>query len=498
MPERLHIVWFKRDLRVEDHRPLAAAAEAGPVLPLLVAEPGWWGQETMAGRHWDFVAECLAELRAALAALGQPLVIRVGEPEAVFEAVRRAHGLAGLWSHEETGDLHSFARDRRVAAWARARGVPWREFRQSGVIRRIGSRDGWARRWDAFMAEPAAKPPALAPLAGVEPGPIPNAAALGLAPDLCPGRQAGGRAAALERLASFLAKRGETYRRAMSAPVPAAEACSRLSPHLAWGTLSMREAAQALAARRAERPGGHWPGALASFSGRLHWRDHFMQKLEDEPEIERRALHPAYRADEAAGEGFEAWAKGETGLPFADACMRSLRETGWLNFRMRAMLVSLAAHHLGLGWRRPGAHLARLFTDYEPGIHWPQVQMQAGVTGVNTIRIYNPVKQGKDQDAAGAFIRRWLPELGPVPGPLLHEPWLWDGARALAYPPPLIDHEAAARRAREALWRRREAGGFGAPAGAIQAKHGSRRAGIPHRGGRRKPAEGQLSLPLPE
>lgn len=494
----LHVVWFRRDLRAFDHRPLAAAAAAGPALPLFIAEPGWWAQATMAGRQWDFVAESLAALRADLAALGQPLIVRVGEAVAVLEALRRTRGIASLRSHEETGDLMSYARDRRVAAWARAQGIPWTEHRQSGVIRRIDSRDGWARRWDGFMAERATPTPALRPLDGVEPGRIPSAADLGLAPDSCPGRQAGGRAEALGLLGSFLTARGESYRRGMSSPPTAERVCSRLSPHLAWGTLAMREAAQALARRQAERPGGLWPGALASFGGRLRWRDHFTQKLEDAPAMEREALHPAHAGPAPATDRarLDAWDAGETGLPFLDACMRSLAATGWLNFRMRAMAVSAAVHLLGLDWRAAGERLARRFTDYDPGIHWPQAQMQAGVTGVNTIRIYNPVKQGLDQDPSGAFTRRWLPELAAVPDALLQTPWLREGAAALRYPAPLVDHRAAAAATRAAAWGARRAEGFAAAAAAIQAKHGSRRSGMPNRGRKRRPEEGQLPLPF--
>ena len=139
--------------------------------------------------------------------------------------------------------------------------------------------------------------------------------------------------------------------------------------------------------------------------------------------------------------------KGETGLPFVDACMRSLNATGWINFRMRAMLMAVASYHLWLDWRAPGEHLARQFTDYEPGIHWPQVQMQSGTTGINTVRIYNPVKQGHDQDPDGAFVRRWVPELRDVPDAFIHEPWRWEQAGSVldrVYPAPIVDHLAAA------------------------------------------------------
>ena len=121
--------------------------------------------------------------------------------------------------------------------------------------------------------------------------------------------------------------------------------------------------------------------------------------------------------------------KGETGLPFLDACMRSLQATGWLNFRMRAMVMSVASYHLWLDWRAAGTRLGRLFTDYEPGIHWSQVQMQSGITGMNSIRIYNPMKQAVEHDPNGAFVRRWCPELRDVPDVFLHEPWKWDDGK---------------------------------------------------------------------
>ncbi len=510
----LQVVWFKRDLRVADHRPLAKAAEQGAVLPLYVAEPELWRQPDMSARHWAFVAESLEELRQELAALGQPLVIRVGRVTEVLEEIAASRPIAALWSHQETGNAWTYARDLEVAAWCRAKGIPWQEERQGGVIRRLETRDGWARRWNRVMAEPQTAAPAFAPLDAVDPGTIPTARDLDLSPDPCPDRQQGGIAAASERLDSFLTDRGESYRRAMSSPLSGFTACSRLSPHLAWGTLSMRQVAQATWARQravkaSPTPQRSWRGALSSFSGRLHWRCHFMQKLEDEPRLEFENLHPAYdglRPAEPDPECLAAWAKGETGLPFVDACMRALITTGWMNFRMRAMLMAVASYHLWLDWRKPGEHLARLFTDYEPGIHWPQVQMQSGTTGINTVRIYNPVKQGHDQDPEGRFIRQWVPELAEVPERFLQEPWTWEGAGGLlgsAYPFPIVDHLAAAKEARQKVWAARRGPAFRAEADRIQSKHGSRKSGMPMTG-RKRPArktakkdESQLSL-LPE
>jgi deoxyribodipyrimidine photo-lyase len=530
----VQIVWFKRDLRVVDHQPLLQASRLGPVLPLVVVEPLLWQQADASARQWAFCAESLADLRQDLARLGQPLVVRIGAVEEVLERARCQFGVAGLWSHEETGNGWTYARDRRVAQWARSHAIPWIEIPQFGVIRRLISRNGWARRWEERMAEAITEPPAaLQPLAGIAAGAIPAAADLALPADPCPQRQRGGRQEALALLESFLKVRGARYHRELSSPRTAFHSCSRLSAHLAWGNLSMRELVQAGRRRRDELKAlpigerGEWLRALRGFDERLHWHCHFIQKLESQPDLEFRELHPLTaepRSDVAqSGEpqsGFhqigvpqtgepqsdqsrnaepqsvqarndnpehlEAWAGGRTGLPFVDACMRALIATGWINFRMRAMLMSVASHHLDLPWRESGLHLARLFLDYEPGIHWSQCQMQSGTTGINTIRIYNPIKQGQDHDPDGQFLRHWLPELRRVPSVHLHEPWTMTEATqqrlgwvlGIDYPKPIVDPTAAAREARQRLWARRQQQGFAELADAIQHRHGSRRSGL--------------------
>ena len=473
------LLWLKRDLRLHDHPALVLASGIGPVLPVFLAEPSLWSGPDASARQWDFVAESLADLRADLAEMGLPLVVRVGEATEVLDTLCRRHRITRIVSHEETGTLASYARDRAVAAWARSAGVQWTEVPQSGVVRRLASRDGWAGQRDAFMTAPALPRPLVTAVRDVEPGHIPGFRALKLADDPCRHRQLGGRDRGLDLLDSFLRLRAEPYRTAMSSPLTAERACSRLSPHLAWGTLSLREVVQATATRQSDRPGGRWGGALASFQSRLAWRDHFVQKLEDQPSIEMRDLHPlaVTRPRDSDPARMTAWAAGETGLPFLDACLRYLRATGWLNFRMRAMVTSVASYHLWLDWRVSGQHLARMFTDYEPGIHWPQVQMQSGTTGINIPRIYNPVKQGLDQDPTGAFTRAWLPELAAVPDAFLHEPWKWPEARQLLgrrYPEPIIDVAAAARQARDTIWAARTSPGFAGTAAAIVKKHASR------------------------
>lgn len=502
---RTTIIWFKRDLRVEDHEPLTRAAERGRVVPLYIAEPELWAQPTMSGRQWAFIAECLATLRNDLARRGAPLIVRMGDAADILSSLARETGADAVFSHQETGDLWTFARDRRVAGRLREGGVSFQDAPAGGVTRRLRTRDGWAKAWDARMARVAiAAPDALSPASPYpQPGQIPTASDLGLPPDPCPERQPGGREAALSTLGGFLTVRGQRYRREMSSPVTGFRACSRLSPHLAWGSLSSREAAQAAWARRAEiradgaAPG--WAGSVDSFQARLHWRCHFMQKLEDEPEIERLCMHRAYEGLREADHNpvrLAAWEAGETGFPFVDACIRALRATGWMNFRMRSMLTAFAAYHLWLDWRRFGAPLARFFTDYEPGIHWSQLQMQSGVTGINTTRIYNPVKQSMDQDPDGAFIRHWAPELAQVPLAHLHAPWKMGPMEQQAaccvldrdYPMRIVDHEAAARAAKAKVWAVRSGDAFRAEKARVLKKHASRK---PGRDGfpRRKPPD---------
>ncbi|MEL7090816.1 MAG: FAD-binding domain-containing protein [Pseudomonadota bacterium] len=476
------VLWFKRDLRTADHAALARAVDMGPVIPLFVFEPGLWAQPDMSGRQFDFVCESVASLRAELAALGATLVVRVGEAVDVLARLRDEVPFDRIISHEETGNAWTYDRDRAIACWCRSEGVAWEELAPAGVVRRLNGRDGWAKLRNAYLRQPQIDAPGQVPGPTLASDDVPRL----VADDPCPERQRGGRDMALSLLGSFLTERGQSYRKDMSSPVTGETACSRLSPYFAHGCLSGREAAQATAARQREVKGTRegWGGSLKSYQARLAWRDHFMQKLEDEPALEHRCLHSAYqgmRGDDVARR--VAWEKGETGLPFVDACMRYLAATGWMNFRMRSMLMAVASYHLWLDWRQTGLHLARQFTDFEAGIHWPQVQMQSGTTGMNTVRIYNPVKQGFDQDPAGAFTRRWCPELAAVPDKHLQEPWTWDAADTIldkTYPAPIVDVKEAARQARDKVWAVRKGQAFRKEAAAVVEKHASRKDSAGH------------------
>ena len=483
MSNALHIVWFKRDLRLADHAPLVAAAGEGRVLPLYIAEPDYWALPDTSFRQWEFLSGAVRDLRDRVADRGGRLCIRTGDAVEVLAALRDEVGPFTLHAHEETGNWWTYQRDERVRTWARESGTPFHELPQYGIRR--GSklnRDRWSRDWDAFMSRPVLDVPETDWIDA--PGEdVPDAEALGLAHDGIEWFQPAGREAALDTLRAFLYERGETYQRAMSSPVAGWDACSRLSVHFVAGSISMREAYQATVERgkeiealpKGER--GKWPSALKSFVGRLHWHCHFMQKLEAEPELEWRPMARAYeglRPPPNDPETLERYAAGRTGYPFVDACMRSLRSVGWINFRMRAMLMSFASYDLWLPWQQSGMVLARLFTDYEPGIHWTQAQMQSGETGINAVRIYSPVKQGYDQDPTGEFIRRWVPELAHLEGKALNEPWTLDELPN-GYPERIVDHNAAVRDAKSRIYGVRRQPDARAEAERVFERHGSRK-----------------------
>ncbi len=478
------VVWFKRDLRVSDHAALAAAVESGQaVIPLYIIEPEYWKLPDVSPRHWHFIHDSLTELRRDLAAMGAPLMMATGEVTAVLEGLRQKYGEITLYSHEESGNAWTFARDKQVASYCRAQGILWQEYPSHGVVRRLNSRDGWARQRDARMAAPQiATPTAILPIAGLEIGEIPSKFSPIFGNTAIGNVQQGGREQALRTLDSFLQERASRYMATISKPGVSARYCSRLSAAIAYGTLSVREIEQATKSKIYSLRGNPDPEAakmarnLGAFLSRLAWRCHFVQKLEQQPEIETHCMHSAFEGMREPHHNeayFTAWKTGQTGYPLVDACMRSLHENGWITFRMRAMLVSFASYHLWLDWRQTAPFLAQLFTDYEAGIHYSQFQMQSGVTGMNAVRMYSPLKQSLDHDPEGKFIRRYVPELQDVSLADIHEPWQGESPPR-HYPAPIVVHEEALKFARAEISKVWKSEHFRDEARAVNHKLGSR------------------------
>ncbi len=528
---RTQIVWFKRDLRVTDHLPLLQATRSGATIAIYCFEPSVMNAPTYAAQHAGFAKECLTELQEQLAALNIPLFIFRAEVIPVLRALQLQLGPIDLHSHEETGEAITYQRDLAVKQFCKEAGITWRETPSHAVVRKLVNRDHWSSIWDTRMSGTLIEKPVpqvqshLLSLTTLRPDLIdgyqPNAATVQwhdlalIDPVDKAKRQRGGRSQALSLLHSFLDERAVDYKREMSSPLTAAHSCSRLSPFIAMGVVSVREVLhhlwharkQLIASGSATIEPARVPSLLASlksFESRLHWRCHFVQKLESQPSIEWRNQHSAYdhlRQEPISPSHFNAWATGTTGFPMIDACMRMLLATGWVNFRMRAMLVSFASYQLWMHWHPTSLHLARQFLDYEPGIHYSQHQMQSGTTGINIIRMYNPVKQARDQDPDGAFVRRWIPALAAVPQKFIFEPWTMplmvqqevNCVVGTDYPAPIIDLKIASQFARDQVWSVRDQQPFAGEAKAIYQKLGSRN---PHRLGAAKQSKTRRKAPL--
>lgn len=488
----VQLVWFKRDLRVQDHRPLWEASQRGPCIFLYVYEDELLQSDEMDSSHQVFIQQSLKQLRHELAEIGGMLILRKGCMTEVLEVLYQTCPFEALWSHEETGNHITYMRDKQVAEWIQYHNLIWHEFPQTGVVRLLQNRDGWSRKWNQRMICSLIPTPSEVQSPKLKSGRLLSLKQLGLPPNNKTTIQVGDEQEASQVLDSFLSSRGVNYRKDMSSPVTAWEGCSRLSTYLSFGNISMKQVYQAVKQKQQEVRANkeeydkRWLSSLQAYAGRLRWHCHFMQKLEDEPDIEFHNMNRAYdglREEEFNQERFDAWCHGKTGYPMVDACMRALHQSGWINFRMRAMLVSFASYHLWLHWRPTSVYLAKHFLDFEPGIHFSQAQMQSGTTGINAVRIYSPIKQVTDHDPEGVFIKQYVPELEGVPNEYLPQPHTMPHDVQVKssciigkkYPEPVVNHSIAYNAARQRIYARKRSAEAKSESQKIYKKHGSRR-----------------------
>ena len=475
--KEINIVWFKRDLRINDNEAFYEALKDFDILPIYVIEKGLWKQKSRSLRQWHFLKECILDLSDELSSIGQPLVIRTGEVTEILEEIRKHFIIKGIFSHQETGDYYSYKRDQKIKKWTKTNNIIWTEYLQFGVFRGNINRNQWSKSWKNHIEkEIKLKPIKLNPLK-IDKGEIPPDDFFEFDYDQCKGRLKGGRKEGIKRLKYFFNFEINSYSKNISSPELSFNSCSRLSPYICWGCISLREIfAEANSIKDKN---------TKMLKSRLIWHCHFIQKLESEPELEFREFHPFFSNIRSRNSYLlKLWSEGKTGYPFLDACMRFLNYYGWINFRMRAMLMSFASYNLWLPWQDSGLLLAQKFIDYEPGIHWCQCQMQSGTTSLNINRIYNPIKQGKDYDRNGHFIKNWVPELREIPEIFIHEPWLinnskdYESLKETNYVKPIVELISSSKKARKYFHEISKRQGYWEISKKIYEKHGSRKSSI--------------------
>lgn len=461
---RFSVVWFKRDLRLRDHQPIVKAIARGrPILFLYMIEPIMLEDPHMDIRHWRFIYQSIQDLNQQLSEFKTSVSVMFGECIDIFSDLQ-ALGMDAIFSHEEIGLAHTYKRDCALADWCKENNVLWQESVYGAVKRPLETRSTWQKHWQQRIYS-GIQDPKLALASFYRLDKYTSKYRYDWPSEWQkhhPNFQLGGEKRAWFTMHHFFKDRGKRYFGNIGKPLEARETCSRLSPYLAWGNVSLKQVVQHTQTHQT-RAG--WKASIRAFSSRLHWHCHFIQKFESESAMQHRSVNTAYENypycnQELALQRFKAWSEGSTGIPIIDASILAVINTGYLNFRMRAMLVSFLCHHLNVDWKLGVQFLARQFLDFEPGIHYPQFQMQAGITGTNTIRIYNPIKQSKEKDPEGKFIKKWLPQLSCLPKEYIHSPDEIPAMEAAFlnfeierdYIKPIIDIEQAAKEARVRLW----------------------------------------------
>ena len=442
------LVWHRDDLRVRDNPALAAAAEDGDPLPVFVFDPRFYDSPRVCDGRLEFLHESLAQLDTAYGESGGGLALRHGDPRALLRELLDSDSIDRLHLNATTTAGYARERDHDIAEWDDVT-----VFSEDGIVREGPSRENWREQAEAYFEAEPREPPASID------GPIPSSVTIDEIEaeyDVDSSKERrfrGGCQRARARLETFVENIGD-YVGGISPPAAAESETSHLSAYFALGCLSLREAAQ-----YADEHG--FGRGLELFRTRLFWNRHFTQKLADNPDATEHAINPVFRGMNRKthdAELVEAWKRGQTGFPLVDASMRALRETGWLNFRMRAMCATFYSYVLRCWWKVGADWYYRHLVDADPAINYQQWQMQSGLVGVHPLRIYNPRKQVRENDPNGEFIRTYVPELRPFPDEHLDRPEKAPlsvqadcGVRiGEDYPYPVVDFETRRTEARTA------------------------------------------------
>lgn len=469
--DRPVILWFRHDLRLADNPALAHAVGTGrPVLPVYILDQGPETISIGAASLW-WLDKSLRALDSDLRARGSQLILRRGDSEAELRRLIQETGAGAVFMNRRF-EPGAFTRDADIAHGLRAEGVSCKAWNGTLLARPGSVLNGSGQAYKVFtpflkalLATAAAPPAAPAPSVLVPPPPSESdhISDWGLHPsrpdwstgfDWTPG-ETGADAA----LSVFIARGLRSY--STGRDIPAEPATSRLSPHLHFGEISPWRAVEAVRSVAAD---GRAPVAeVDKFVAEIGWREFSAHLLHAFPQMTDTAFRPEYDAmpwrDDPAG--LKAWKHGRTGYPVVDAGMRELWSTGYMHNRVRMIVASFLVKHLLMDWRAGEAWFRDTLVDADLASNVQNWQWVAG-SGADAapyFRIFNPITQGRKFDADGRYVRRWVPELRGVPDRWLHAPWtappevLREAHVRLGqdYPHPIVDHDAARKRALEAL-----------------------------------------------
>lgn len=460
MKKDIQLVWFKKNLRIKDNQVFQKLNSDIETIWFFLLEDEIIKQSDFSYFHLKFIIESLIELKKNLKKLNIKFIFKKYSFEKFILNLEKDFNIVKIVSTQETWNMASYIRDKRVIKFLKNENIDFEEVENNWVVRRLKNRDNWTKIWNIRMWEKIFKEKIFKSNISLKKELEETDILLNNYYEKTKKlkNQKWWEEKAIKILNSFLEKRVEKYSYNISKPFDSTDSCSRLSAYITYWNISIKYIYHESLKKILELKSINDDFSkkkikqINFFLSRIHWQSHFIQKLESEPEIEFENMFKDYnkirniKDDKIINDFFNA----KTGIPYIDACIICLKNTWRLNFRSRACITSYICNTMLQPWQSISKKLACLFTDYEPWIHYSQLQMQAWTSWINTIRIYNPIKQSKEKDPDWKFIKKWLPDLSKIDNKYIHEPWLYP--EKIKWYEKEIEIDRLNKKARDIIW----------------------------------------------
>ncbi len=420
--EEINIIWLKRDLRLNDNEAITNARKSKKkILFLYVFEKILINNPHYSERHWNFIKESIRDLNKNLHKYNTKVLAITSDITAVFNQLSNKYKINSVFSHQETGLLVTYNRDKEFKRYCRNNEINWVENTNNGVLRGLLNDDNWLEKWENYMLFPqhffSTKDTNFTTIHEIDKlSPYFNITNLETKENKT--FQKGGTTSGWNYADIFFKLQQTAINNISNTKAP--QHFSRLSPYISWGNISIREIFQRAIK---EKENTEDKRLLNLFLSRIRWQAEFIQQFEMESTMENASIEKGYQKlkKNISDEYIKAWKEGKTGFPIIDASMKCLNKTGYLNVRKRSMVVSFFSNALWQPWQAATHHLSQMFLDFEPGIHFSQLQIQAKTSKQIT---YSTIKNNAGHDADIRFIIKWLPELANLSVRFVQEPYL--------------------------------------------------------------------------